>query len=176
MDGEQRYGVITKMGATKQISFEIQKGKRLCFGFGKKWRERCVQCLGWRKIVLNLERKFIFSRQCKNKQRESLSHYMKEHDTYDIPLYMTSSSTLKPDPGKRDLNIISCEMEIDTKRSSSLLSEKQFYELPNARWAIQRLRTYSGEIILPKAVANLYIKSKGKIVQFKSVGCTRIGT
>ena len=92
---------------------------------------------------------------------------MQEQDTYDIPLYMTSSGTLKPYACNLELNEITCEMEIDTGCSSSLTSEKQFNELPNARLSkkagvIQRLRTYSGEVIIPKEVANLKVKYKRK--------------
>ena len=69
---------LHKMGATKQILVEIKKGKKLCFGFGEKRFERCVQCPGWRKSCFKSQKNNYFSRQCKNKQRESLSHYTKE--------------------------------------------------------------------------------------------------
>ena len=62
-------------------------------------------------------------------------------------------------------------MEIDTGCSSSLINEEQFNELPNARFSkkgvIQRLPTYSGEVIIPKGVANLNVKYKGKMYNLK---------
>ena len=82
-------------------------------------------------------------------------------DTYDLPLYMTIFAS------KLELNGISCEMEIDTGCSLSLVSPKQFYELPNSKLSkklvIQKLRTYSGEVIIPKGVANLNIKNTKEI-------------
>ena len=88
-----------------------------------------------------------------------------QQDTYYMPLYMTSSCTLKLYACKLELNGISCEMEIDTGCSSSLISEKQFNELLNTR-----LKGGNTEITdlfrwghLPKGVANLNVKSKGKM-------------
>ena len=58
-------------------------------------------------------------------------------------------------------------MEIDSGYSSLLISKKDFYELLNARLSkrgiIQRLRTYSDAVIIPKGVANLNVKYKGKM-------------
>ena len=107
------------------------------------------------------------AKRCKNEQRERLSYYIQKQDIYDIPIYKTSCSTLKPHTCKFELNRINCEMEINTECSSSLISEKQFNEQPNARLSkkgvIQRLRTCSGEVIIPKREANLNVKYNGKI-------------
>ena len=77
---------------------------------------------------------------------------------------MTSSGTLKPYACKLEWNRFSCEMEIDTWCSSSLISKKQFNELPNVRVSkkgvIQRLRTISGEVIIHKGVTNVNTTEK----------------
>ncbi len=54
---------LYKMCTTKQ------RGEAY-FG-GEKWH---IQCPVWEKIFLNVKRKNHFSRECKNEQRESLSH------------------------------------------------------------------------------------------------------
>ena len=64
-------------------------------------------------------------------------------------------------------------MEIDTGSSSSLISEKQFnYQkqgfIKKIRGGvIQRLRTYSAEDMLPRGVANLNVKYKGKMYKLR---------
>ena len=112
---------LHKMCTAKQSSTEIQKGKRLCFGCFGKGHDRRIECPALGKICFKCQKKNLFSRQWQNEQRESLSHYMQEQDTYVIPLYMTSSSKLKQYVCKLELNGISCETEIDTGCSSSLI-------------------------------------------------------
>ena len=95
---------------------------------------------------------------------------MQEQDTYNIPLYMTSSSTLKPYACKLELNGISCEMDINIGCLSSLISEKQFSEE-----VIQRLWAYSGKVIIPMGVANLNVKYKGKMYDLRVLLVLRLG-
>ena len=77
---------LCKIGVTKKSSAEIQKGKRLVFGCSEKWHERRIQCPAWGENLFKCQKKNHFSRRYKNEQRESLSHYTYELDTYDIPL------------------------------------------------------------------------------------------
>ena len=93
------------------------------------------------KIHFKCQRKYHFLRQCKNEQQENLSNYMQKQDIYDIPLYMTISGTLKLYVCKLELNGIRWEMEINTGFSSSLISEKQFNELLNARFSTKGSNT-----------------------------------
>ena len=77
------------------------------------------------------KKKNHFSRQCKNEQQESLSRDLQEQDLYDIPFYIQITAYLNYT--RVELNGINYEMEIDTGYSLSLINEKQFYKLPNAR-------------------------------------------
>ena len=93
------------------------------------------------KFVLNFKRKIIFQDRAKTNKKACHNTYKKK--TYDIPLYMTSPGTLKPYACKLELNGISCTMEINTECSSSLINEKQFNELPNARLTKKKKKKWS---------------------------------
>ena len=51
---------------------------------------------------------------------------MQVKDTYNMPFYKSSSSTLKPYASELKLNRISYEMKIDTGCSSALINKKEF--------------------------------------------------
>ena len=173
---------LHKMCTTKKFIWDSKrKKKRFCYGSGGKWHERRLQYPAWGKNYFKCPKMNYFSSQCQNEQQETLSKNTQEPDTFDISMFMTSSGTLKPISWKLELNEITCEKEIDTECSSSLISEKQFYELSNGealykKWVIQRLRTNSAEVIIPKGVAILNVKYKRKNILFKNADCTRIGT
>ena len=105
---------LHKMCWTKQSSAVIQKGKRLCFGCGEKWHERCIQCPAWEKnLSLNVKRKIIFQNGVKSNNGKAC-HTTCKSKTHSIPLYMTSYSTSKLYVCKLEENGTSCDMEIDT--------------------------------------------------------------
>ena len=115
---------------------------------------RRSQCPAWGKTCFKSNNKNHFSRHCKNK------HYIQE--THDMLLLSTRYSNYKPYMCKLELNGVQCEMEIDTRCSSTLISKRQFdlllYAKLSKKRIILRLRTYSDEVIIPNGVANLKVK------------------
>ena len=119
---EKEMDEVNKMCAESN-TFELQK-KKMCFGCGGKWHERCSQCPAWGKTRFKCNNKSHFSRHCKNKQKGNMSHYIQE--THDILLLSTRYSNYKPYMRKLELNGVQREMEIDTRCSSTLISKTQF--------------------------------------------------
>ena len=112
------------------------KRKKMCFGCGGRWHERCSQCPAWGKTCFKCNNKNHFSRHCKNKQRENMSHYIQE--THDMLLLSTRYSNYKPYTCKLELNGVQCEIEIFTRCSLTLISKKQFDLLPYAKLSKKR--------------------------------------
>ena len=144
-----------------QLRYNREKG---CVLGVVKNGTRDVYSPAWGKTCFKCQKKNPFLKLCKDEPQESLSHNMQGQDTFDIPLYRTSSHTLKSYACKLELNGISCEVEIDTGCSSSLISENSMnYQTQG----FLRLRTYSGEVIIPKRVAYLNVKYKGKMYNLR---------
>ena len=111
------------------------------------------------KFVLNVTIRITLEDFVKMNKGETCRITYKRHTTY--PYFLRDRVAVNHICVIFFLNGIQCQMEIDTGCSSTLISKKQFDLLPNARLikkgTLQRLRTYSGEVIVPNGVANLRV-------------------